>query len=222
MVNFAKTIESLTKNLPFGLGGKAKEPKEEENEKADAVSQDGKTESPPEQGGGDIEIGVVQEPMLDNAQLEDLKKQIALSTERVSELETRLYKAEKAVDTAQKESETLKGRMDQNDSRILDMLSVYEVVSNQINPFVGSSKVLSSTIEQLQEELSVVKNQVSTMSSDLKILCRGKVDITRLVRTSITDADQKRRVDLTKLIRTAVQSKKTVRAKKGNDLEFGP
>ena len=126
------------------------------------------------------------------------------------------------MDTAQKESETLKGRMDQNDSRILDMLSVYEVVSNQINPFVGSSKVLSSTIEQLQEELSVVKNQVSTMSSDLKILCRGKVDIPRLVRTSITDADQKRRVDLTKLIRTAVQSKKTVRAKKGNDLEFGP
>jgi len=121
-----------------------------------------------------------------------------------------------------KENEQLKGRMDQMDSRILDMLSVYEVVSNQINPFVGSSKVLSSTMEQLQEEVSSLKTQVSTMTADLKIMARGKVDISRLVRASVSEADEKRRVDLTKLIRTAVQSKKTVRSKKGNELELGP
>jgi flagellar protein FlaC len=220
MFDFAKTIESVTKILPFKLGGASAE-KKPSGESQPPVSPS--TEHAPAQGGaGEIEIGIVQEPSFDNAQVEDLKKQIAMTTERIMELETRLFKAERSVDSAKKENEQLKGRMDQNDGRILDMLSVYEVVSNQINPFVGSSKVLSSTMEQLQEEVSSLKTQVSTVSNDLKILARGKVDITRLVRSSISDTDAKRRVDLTKLIRSAVQTKKTVRSRKGNELEFGP
>ncbi len=151
-----------------------------------------------------------------------MKKQMALATERVAEMEARVLKTERLAEAVKKENEMLKGRMDQTDSRILDMLSVYEVVSNQINPFVGSSKVISSTMEQIQEELNSLKTQVSTMSADLKILSRGKIDISRLVRSSVSDVDEKRRVDLTKLIRSAVQTKKTVRAKKGNELEFGP
>ncbi len=215
MFNLSKSIEALTKQLPFNLGGSPKK-KSEESESTSP------TESSPAPEPGEIEIGVVQESSLDNAQVDDLKKQLALSTERLAELEARLYKAERVVDTAKKENELLKGRMDQNDARILDMLSVYEVVSNQINPFVGSSKVLSSTMEQLQEEVASLKSQVSTIGTDLKILSRGRVDISRLVRSSVTEADAKRRVDLTNLIRSAVQSKKTVRTKKGNEIDFGP
>jgi len=218
MVDIGKAIESITKQLPFGLA-KFAQKQEPHIDK----------QSPPAQGvqqqaqeAGQIEIGIVQEQSFDSSQLEDLKKQIALASERVAELESRVLKAEKSADTVKKENEQLKGRMDQTDSRILDMLSVYEIVSNQINPFVGSSKVLSSTMEQLQEELNSIKTQVSTMTADLKILSRGRIDISRLVRSTMSDSEEKRRVDLTKLIRSAVQSKKTVRVKKGNELEFGP
>ena len=216
MFDISKSIESITKQLPFGLG---KPQKKQESPSDKQTPPQG--ESHPQEA-GQIEIGIVQESSLDNTQLEELKKQVALATERVAEMEARVVKAERAADSAKKENEQLKGRMDQTDSRILDMLSVYEVVSNQINPFVGSSKVISSTIEQLQEELGVLKTQVSTMGADLKILSRGRVDISRLVRSSVSEADEKRRVDLTKLIRSAVQTKKTVRTKKGNDIEFGP
>lgn len=223
MFDFAKTIGSVTKNLPFKLGGASAEKKQAGDNQPPSPSSSEPVKGQLGAGGaGEIEIGVVPEPSFDNAQIDDLKKQIAMSTERIAELESRLFKAEKSVDTVKKENEQLKGRMDQNDGRILDMLSVYEVVSNQINPFVGSSKVLSSTMEQLQEEVSSLKTQVSTMGNDLKILARGRVDINRLVRSSVSDADNKRRVDLTKLIRSAVQSKKTVRVRKGNELEFGP
>ncbi len=219
MLDFGKVIGSITKQLPFSLGKPSAPPKSESSTGSQPPAQGEKPSSP---DAGQIEIGIVQESSFDTSQIEDLKKQVALASERVAEMEARVAKAEKSADAAKKENEQLKGRMDQTDSRILDMLSVYEVVSNQINPFVGSSKVLSSTIEQLQEELNTLKSQVSTMGADLKILSRGKVDISRLVRTSVSEADEKRRVDLTKLIRSAVQSKKTVRVKKGNELEFGP
>jgi archaeal flagellar protein FlaC len=217
MFDFAKSIESITKALPFGIGGAQK--KKEQGQDAPSTEPQATSQ---ESSAGEIEIGVVQDSSLDTAQVDDLKKQLALNNERIAELETRIYKAERIADNVKKENELLKGRMDQNDARILDMLSVYEVVSNQINPFVGSSKVISSTMEQLHEEVSSLKSQVSTIGSDLKILARGRVDINRLVRTSVTDSDAKRRVDLTKLIRSAVQTKKTVRTKKGDEIEYGP
>ncbi|MFH1448412.1 MAG: flagella accessory protein C [Candidatus Micrarchaeota archaeon] len=196
--------------LPFGLGG---------TKQKDEKPKDTESEAPDKQEAGEIEIGMVQESAFDNTQLEDIKKQVAVSSERASELEEKLNKAEKAISIIKKENEQLKGRMDQNDSRILDMLSVYEVVSNQINPFVGSSKVLSSTVEQLQNELTSLKKQVSTMGADLKIMSHGRVNISRLVRSTISEQDKKRRVDLTKLIRSAVQSKRIVKSKKG-ELEY--
>ena len=220
MVDLSKTIESITKSLPFGLGGALK--KKEASQPLPGPAGEQPLQAPGAQDAGQIEIGIVQESAIDNAALEELKKQASATTERIEELESRLYKAERGTDTVKKENELLKGRMDQTDARILDMLSVYEVVSNQINPFVGSSKVISSTMEQLQEEMSTLKTQVATIGSDIKILARGKIDITKLVRTSISDADAKRRVDLTKLIRTAVQSKKTIKTQKGNELEYGP
>jgi archaeal flagellar protein FlaC len=213
MADFQETVASIKKSLPPWLGGT---PPDKKPEGGEALSPGTPSPAAPAEA-GQIEIGVVSEPFFDNSQIEDFKKQMASSNERMADLESRLFKAEKAADNVRKENELLKGRMDQTDSRILDMLSVYEVVSNQINPFVGSSKVISSTMEQLQEEISSLKGQVSTMGSDLKILARGKVDIHRLVKSSVSDADVKRRVDLTKLIRTAVQSKKAVRAKKGSD-----
>jgi flagellar protein FlaC len=212
MVDIGKSIEDFAKQLPFGLGNMLKKGEKPPSQHPETLHHDEQHaaagQGAPPQDSGQIEIGIVQESSFDSAQAEDLKKQIALSTERLAEMESRVVKAEKMAESVKKENEQLKGRMDQTDSRILDMLSVYEVVSNQINPFVGSSKVISSTMEQMQEELNSLKTHVSTMGSDLKILARGRVDIGKLIKTSVTDEDQKRRIDLTKLIRSAVQGKK--------------
>ncbi len=222
MTGLSEIMESVTKSLPFGLDkrlGKKDSPQQQAQPEGGQPQEQSPGTS--QQASGQIEIGIVQDSGVDLASFEEVKKQVQAANERIVELESRLYKAERGTDTVKKENELLKGRMDQTDARILDMLSVYEVVSNQINPFVGSSKVISSTMEQLQEELSTIKTQVTTISSDMKILARGKVDITRLVRSSVSEADTKRRVDLTKLIRTAVQSKKTVKTKK-DGIEYGP
>ncbi len=216
MLDALKGILDSTQ-LPFGLGGRKKKESPEKAQEQNGMPKETTTK----QEAGDIEIGMVQEPAFDNSEVEDLKKQLALSSERISELEERISKTESTVEKARKENDDIKGRMDQNDARILDMLSVYEVVSNQINPFVGSSKVLSSTVEQLQNELASLKKQVSVMSTDLKIMSRGRIDIHHLVKSSISNEDKKRRVDLTKLIRSAVQSKKAVKSKQG-EIKYGP
>lgn len=70
------------------------------------------------------------------------------------------------------------------DESLKDIMMLYEVVSTQINPFIGESKVTAASIEKLErlsEEVKEIKNTLEDVLIDLKLIVLRELDIRSIV-----------------------------------------
>ncbi len=64
-------------------------------------------------------------------------EQIKANTEAIKNIESQVSKIDQTVITEKKGTEEFKHRLDKIDETVLELLSLYEVVSSTVNPFVG-------------------------------------------------------------------------------------
>jgi flagellar protein FlaC len=125
----------------------------------------------------------------DNAEKKNETDQQIL--ERITALENKNPKLEISIATLKRENDEIKNKLTHLDSKLIDMLSLYEVVANQVNPFVGVSKVTSASIEKLEEmgqDVEKLEDKVSSMEHDLKIIL-GEVDVNDIVRNVLVEGE---------------------------------
>ncbi len=90
--------------------------------------------------------------------------------ERINEIENRLPRIDVALENTKKEIDEIKSKLQKMDDTMKDVLSLYEVVSSQINPFVSSSGVV---------DIVDLKRRVDTLEQDFKLIIN--VDLDRII-----------------------------------------
>ncbi|VVB85720.1 Archaeal flagella protein [uncultured archaeon] len=86
-------------------------------------------------------------------------EQIKANTDAVKNLENQIGKMDQILQSGKKGNDELKDRLDKIDETVLELASLYEVVSSTVNPFVGETpnpvNEKISEIEKKVEELSI-------------------------------------------------------------------
>jgi flagellar protein FlaC len=92
---------------------------------------------------------------------------------KIGELESKFPKIEMMVTNLRKENENLRGDIQNINENFQDMMALYEVVSNQINPFIGISKITATSmekVEMMENESRNLKKRVEELQNDVVIL----------------------------------------------------
>ncbi len=104
--------------------------------------------------------------------------------ERLNEIDNRLPRIDISISNLKKEIDSLKQDLQKMDDSLKDMMALYEVVSSQINPFVGSSKVTALSLQRLdnmEKELRELEQLVNDVVDDLRMLFRKTVNVKDIV-----------------------------------------
>jgi flagellar protein FlaC len=104
--------------------------------------------------------------------------------ERLNDIDNKLPRIDIAINNLKKEVDSLKQDLQKMDDSLKDMMTLYEVVSSQINPFVGSSKVTALSIQRLdniENELRRLEQLVGDVVDDLRMLFRKSVSLKEIV-----------------------------------------
>jgi flagellar protein FlaD len=107
------------------------------------------------------------------------KEAIEANAKKLREVETKLSKADVTLNMVQRDNEEVRKTVDKIDQSVLELLSLYEIVSNQVNPFVGDDVASRATIErfektekritELADLLIIFKNDMDTIGHKLSI-----------------------------------------------------
>ncbi|MGB3907154.1 MAG: FlaD/FlaE family flagellar protein [Methanomethylovorans sp.] len=125
----------------------------------------------PQKAGNSGPIGVfppgmqtpAEKPSVDAAALEANNK-------KIKEIEGKIAKAEVSLSMVQKENEEVSKTVAKMDKNILELLSLYEIVSNQVNPFVGDDAGGRATLERFdktEKRINELGNIVVMLKNDL-------------------------------------------------------
>lgn len=122
--------------------------------------------------------------------------QIKANSEAIKTLESQISRIEQTVSTGKKGIDEFKERLDKIDETVLELLSLYEVVSSTVNPFVDNkeshvSEKLSD-IEKKVEELSqktpeIPSNLVEDFDNKFKTLESNLEDFKKIADSSVLD-----------------------------------
>lgn len=113
----------------------------------------------------------------------EVTEALEVNTKKVKEVEGRLSKTDVTLGGVQRENEEIKKTVDKIDQSVLELLSLYEIVSNQVNPFVGDAGGSRETIErfektdarvtELGDMLSLFKNDVDGILQKVSMSMSG-------------------------------------------------
>ncbi len=104
-----------------------------------------------------------EKPSVDAAALE-------ANTKKIKEIEGKIAKAEVSLSMVQKENEEIGKTVAKMDKNILELLSLYEIVSNQVNPFVGDDAGGRATLERFdktEKRINEVGNMLVMLKNDI-------------------------------------------------------
>ncbi|MDG6242771.1 MAG: FlaD/FlaE family flagellar protein [Methanolobus sp.] len=90
---------------------------------------------------------------------------------KIKDVETKLSKADVTLNMVQRENEEIRKTVDKIDQSVLELLSLYEIVSNQVNPFVGDDVASRATIERFEKT-----EKRLTEIGDMLILLKNELD----------------------------------------------
>lgn len=92
---------------------------------------------------------------------------------KLNDIESRLPRFESTLNSLRKENEMLRIEINKINENLQDIMALYEVVSNQINPFIGVSKITATSLEKLERlesEYKKLKSLVEELTNDLMVL----------------------------------------------------
>ncbi len=104
--------------------------------------------------------------------------------ERVNEIENDLPRIKIGIDTLKKQMQELRDEIDRLDKTIKDVMMLYEVISQEINPFkeqMSQENPLSSEIQDIRKELEDLKLEIAQIKNDIKVLAGYGVDLDSII-----------------------------------------
>lgn len=93
--------------------------------------------------------------------------------ERLTTIDDELPRLKMGVNSVRKDIDEIRNELGRLDENLRDIMMLYEVVSTQINPFIGESKVTATSMEKLErmnEEVKEVKTTLEDILVDIRIL----------------------------------------------------
>ncbi|ASJ04853.1 MULTISPECIES: flagella accessory protein C [Thermococcus] len=108
---------------------------------------------------------------------------------RINEIENDIPRIKVSIDTLKTQINELREEIDRLDKVIKDVMVLYEIVSQQINPFkdVDSANPLLSEIQELSEEIESLKAEIAQIKSDLRLLVIDGMDLDDLIYEAISE-----------------------------------
>ena len=96
-------------------------------------------------------------------------EQLSSSVEAIREFDTKINKLEGAVSNTKTSVGEFKDRLDKIDESLLELLSLYEVVSSTVNPFVGDKGMVpNEKLDQLEKRIDVISQKPSEIPAGMK------------------------------------------------------
>ncbi len=96
-------------------------------------------------------------------------EQITLAAESMKEFDTKISKVESAVSASKNKVDEFKERLDKIDESLLELLSLYEVVSSTVNPFVGDKEsVPNEKLEQMEKKIDALSQKAPELPQNIK------------------------------------------------------
>ncbi|MHC1592956.1 MAG: FlaD/FlaE family flagellar protein [Methermicoccaceae archaeon] len=109
------------------------------------------------------------------------------NAKQLNELSQKLSKFEMSINTIQRDYNELKETLDKTNQSVLELLSLYELVSNQVNPFVGEGDKVTIMMERLDklegrlndfgEFNNALKNEIDGLAISTKGLAESGVQV---------------------------------------------
>ena len=96
-------------------------------------------------------------------------EQLSTSVEAIKEYDVKINKLEGAVSITKTSVGEFKDRLDKIDESLLELLSLYEVVSSTVNPFVGDKGMVpNEKLDQLEKRIDVISHKPSEIPANIK------------------------------------------------------
>lgn len=95
--------------------------------------------------------------------------QINQSVEAIKEFDAKINKLEGAVSNTKSSVGEFKDRLDKIDESLLELLSLYEVVSSTVNPFVGDKGMVpNEKLDQIEKRIDILSQKPSEIPVAIK------------------------------------------------------
>ena len=96
-------------------------------------------------------------------------EQLSTSVEAIKDYDVKINKLEGAVSNTKTAVGEFKDRLDKIDESLLELLSLYEVVSSTVNPFVGDKGIVpNEKLDQLEKRIDVISQKPSEIPANIK------------------------------------------------------
>ncbi len=105
------------------------------------------------------------------------------NAEKITEVSSKLAKLDVSVSTIQRASDEMRETVNKLDESVLELLSLYEIVSNQVNPFVGEGEGDSETIERFDK----VEKRINAIGESLVMMQNDFESVSQQTATSVSD-----------------------------------
>ncbi len=89
------------------------------------------------------------------------------TNQRIDGIDGRVSKIDIAISMVQKENQDVKETVEKIDQSVLDLLSLYEIVSNQVNPFVGDDSASTAVIDRFDQNEKRI-SELTTLAKMMK------------------------------------------------------
>jgi len=95
--------------------------------------------------------------------------QLSTSVEAIKEYDVKINKLEGTVSNTKTAVGEFKDRLDKIDESLLELLSLYEVVSSTVNPFVGDKGMVpNEKLDQLEKRIDIISQKPSEIPANIK------------------------------------------------------
>lgn len=125
----------------------------------------------------------VEEELEEQVKQREEDEQIRQVMERINEIENDIPRIRMSLDTIKKQMQELRDDVDRLDRIIKDVMMLYEVISQEINPFKETIREspLANEVQELKKELENIKMEISQIKNDIKVLAGYGVDLDSII-----------------------------------------
>lgn len=91
------------------------------------------------------------------------------NAEKIDELNSKLAKLDVTISTVQRATDEMRDTVGKLDESVLELLSMYEIVSNQVNPFVGDAGIETiKRFDKIEKRLNVFGENIAMAQNDIE------------------------------------------------------